>query len=206
MLISAGKLPEAAKDLTQNIYEESERLSRLIGNLLQMTRLQSGVAAVHKQMQPLEEVVGAALTRLGKSLCKRTVHTDFPADLPMVPLDNVLIEQVLINLLENAAKYTPGNTPIELSAIREDDSIVVEVADHGPGLDPGETEKVFEMFYRGQQKGREGGAGLGLPICRGIVRAHGGRIWAQNRPGGGVAFRFTLPLQDERADAGAAQP
>lgn len=199
MLVSAGTLPQAAKDLAQNIYDESERLSRLIGNLLQMTRLQSGVAEVHKQLQPLEEVVGAALTRLGRKLCDRTVRTDVPADLPMVPLDDVLIEQVLINLLENAVKYTPEDAPIELLAVREDDSVVVEVSDHGPGLDPGETEKIFEMFYRGRQKGREGGAGLGLPICRGIVQAHGGRIWAQNRPGGGVTFRFTLPLQDEQA-------
>lgn len=204
VLASTGTLPEAGKDLAQNIYDEAERLSRLIGNLLEMTKLQSGVLEVRKELQPLEEVVGAALTRLGRKLCDRPIHTDFPADLPMVPLDDVLIEQVLINLLENAVKYTPEATPIELSAVREDDEVVLEVADHGPGLDPADTEKIFEMFYRGREKGREGGAGLGLAICRGVVQAHGGRIWAQNRPGGGVAFRFTLPLAEHDGNQGEA--
>ena len=111
-----------------------------------------------------------------------------------MPLDDVLIEQVLINLLENAVKYTPDGSGIELSGSLEADMVVVEVADHGAGLDPADTERIFEMFYRGRQDSRQGGAGLGLPICRGIVQAHGGRIWAENRPGGGATFRFTLPL------------
>jgi two-component system sensor histidine kinase KdpD len=105
----------------------------------------------------------------------------------------VLIEQVLVNLLDNALKYTPAGSPIEVIATATDQSLTIEVADHGPGLPPGEEDKVFEKFFRGEQRVARG-AGLGLAICRGIVRAHGGRIWAQNLPGGGVAFLFTLPL------------
>jgi two-component system sensor histidine kinase KdpD len=112
----------------------------------------------------------------------------------MVPLDSVLIEQVLINLLENAIKYTPPDSPIILSAWPTDGAITVEVADCGPGLPPGDEQRVFEKFYRLQRPGERSGAGLGLTICRAIIDAHGGHIWAENRPGGGAAFRFTLPV------------
>jgi two-component system sensor histidine kinase KdpD len=111
----------------------------------------------------------------------------------MVSVDDVLIEQVLVNLLDNAAKYSPRDAPIEVAARREDGAIVVDVADGGPGLHAEDLERVFEKFYRGKRpQGR--GVGLGLAICRGFVEAHGGRIWATNRPEGGAIFRFTLPL------------
>jgi two-component system sensor histidine kinase KdpD len=106
----------------------------------------------------------------------------------------VLIEQVLINVLDNAIKYTPPGSPLSLSAWTTDGAVTVEVADRGPGLPPGEEQRVFEKFYRAQRPGESSGAGLGLTICRGIIEAHGGHIWAENRPGGGTAFRFTLPL------------
>jgi two-component system, OmpR family, sensor histidine kinase KdpD len=122
-----------------------------------------------------------------------------PADLPLVPLDGVLIEQVLINLLENALKHTPSDSPIDIAAWSADGAVVVEVADRGPGLSPGDEQRVFEKFYHTQQPGRVTGVGLGLTICRGLVEAHGGRVWAENRPEGGARFRFTLPLGGLRA-------
>jgi two-component system sensor histidine kinase KdpD len=142
----------------------------------------------------LEEVVGVALIRLDVRLRDHPVHVRLPPDLPLVPLDAVLIEQVLVNLLENAVKYTPSGTPIEISAVAESNVVRVEVADRGPGLPVGEELRVFDKFYRAPETVARSGIGLGLTICRGIITAHGGRIWAENRPGGGAAFRFTLPL------------
>ncbi|MDE3036375.1 MAG: GAF domain-containing protein, partial [Nitrospirota bacterium] len=185
----------ARQDLANAIYGEAARLDRLVKNLLDMTRLEAGAVQPKKEWHPIEEIVGAALTRLEGRLHGQSVRTQFPPDLPLVHLDGVLIEQVLVNLLENALKYASPGGPIELSAARTDDAVIVEVADRGPGLQPGDEQRVFDKFYRGSQA-RKGGVGLGLTICRGIVEAHGGRIWAENRPGGGAAFRFTLPLEE----------
>jgi two-component system sensor histidine kinase KdpD len=181
-------------DLCQTIAEEAHRLNRLVNNLLEMTRIESGAIQVHKEWQPLEEVVGAALTRLEAQLGDRPLTTHLPADLPLVPLDSVLIEQVLMNMLDNAVKYTPPGSPITLSAWATEGAVTVEVADQGPGLPPGDEQRIFEKFYRVPRAALSNGAGLGLTICRGIVAAHGGRMWAENRPGGGAAVRFTLPL------------
>ena len=115
----------------------------------------------------------------------------------LVPVDNVLIEQVLVNLLENAAKYTPPGTPIDVAAQRVDDEIVVEVADRGPGIPDDEQERIFDKFHRGPSERTKGGVGLGLTICRAVVVAHGGRIWVENRGGGGASFKFALPLGGE---------
>jgi two-component system sensor histidine kinase KdpD len=123
------------------------------------------------------------------------VHVELPPDLPLVPCDAVLIEQALINLLENAAKYSEG--PIEINATLGPKEVVVEVADRGPGIPAGEEGRVFEKFHRAIREGGPSGVGLGLAICRAIVAAHGGRIWAQNRHDGGASFRFTLPIQGE---------
>jgi two-component system sensor histidine kinase KdpD len=180
------------QDLLESVREEAERLNRLVQNLLEMTRLESGALQLRRDWHPLEEVIGAALSRLSKQLADRRVDTHVPSDLPLVPIDDVLIEQVLVNLLDNAVKYTPHSSPIRILATATDEAVTVEVADHGPGLPRGEEDKVFDKFYRGLASGR--GAGLGLAICQGIVKAHGGHIWAQNLPEGGVAFLFTLPL------------
>jgi two-component system sensor histidine kinase KdpD len=182
-------------ELLESVREEADRLNRLVQNLLEMTRLESGALQLRREWHPLEEVIGAALGRLSARLTGRRVTTRVPSDLPLVAIDDVLIEQVLINLLDNALKYTPAGVPIEIIATAGDRNVTIEVADHGPGLPAGKEEKVFEKFYRVHPvDGR--GAGLGLAIARGIVQAHGGRIWAQNLPGGGVAFLFTLPLGD----------
>jgi two-component system sensor histidine kinase KdpD len=193
MLDSGAKLDvKTRQELLESVREEADRLNRLVQNLLEMTRLESGAVQLRKEWHPLEEVVGAALSRLGKQLADRRVDTHVPPDLPLVPIDDVLIEQVLVNILDNAVKYTPSRTPIRILATSTGEAVTVEVADHGPGLPRGEEDKVFEKFYRVASGGR--GAGLGLAIAQGIVKAHGGHIWAQNLPEGGVAFLFTLPL------------
>jgi two-component system sensor histidine kinase KdpD len=188
---------EGRRELEAAIYEESVRLNRLVTNLLDMTRLESGSLQLNRDWHSLEELVGSALARLEPTLKRRTVRVRLPEDLPLVPVDGVLIEQVLVNLLENAAKYTDPPGAIEVTARAEDGSITVEVADEGPGLPPCTEERVFEKFYRAESGPR--GFGLGLPICRAIVTAHGGRIWAERRAGRGTRFRFAIPL-------GAAPP
>lgn len=190
----SGLSVETRHDLLKTILEEAERMTRLIANLLDMIRVESGALEVQKEWQPLEEVIGVALIRLDVRLRDHPVQVRLPSDLPLVPLDAVLIEQVFVNLLENAVKYTPASTPIEISAVAEGDTVRVEVADRGPGLPAGEEARVFDKFYRAPAALAQGGIGLGLTICRGIVTAHGGRIWAENRPGGGAVFRFTLPV------------
>jgi two-component system sensor histidine kinase KdpD len=158
-----------------------------------MTRVESGALQVKREWVPVEELVGAALTRLDKQLEGRSIATDIPADLPLISVDPVLMQQVLVNLLENAAKYTPPGTPIEISASRTDLALMLEVADSGPGIPAGSEVKIFEKFYRGPHTGI-GGVGLGLPICKGIVEAHEGSLRAENRETGGAVFRVTLRL------------
>ena len=197
LLDNEARLDAATRrDLLEALHEEADRLNRLVQNLLEMTRLEAGALVPHTAWHSVEEVVGAALGRFGKSLAERPVTTRIPAELPLVPMDDVLIEQVLINLIDNAIKYTPPATPIEVSADETAGAVVVEVADRGPGLPPGEERLIFEKFHRTDPAPSVRGAGLGLAICEGIIRAHGGRIWAENRPGGGVALRFSLPLKD----------
>ncbi|HZE74843.1 MAG TPA: ATP-binding protein, partial [Gemmatimonadales bacterium] len=170
------------------------RMNRMVANLLDMVRLESGALEVQKEWQPIEEVIGVALIRMGDPLAGREVTTSVPSDLPPVFIDGLLIEQVLINLIENALEYSPAGTPIEISARTGPQAVTVDVADRGPGLPPGDEARIFEKFYRTRDQGPGAGAGLGLTICRGIVTAHGGRIWAENRPDGGAVFHFTLPL------------
>jgi two-component system sensor histidine kinase KdpD len=182
-------------ELMHTILDESERLNRLIRNLLDMTRLESGTVRVNKEWLALEEVVGAALHRLETRLAGREVRVEIPRDLPLVPFDVLLIEQTLINLLENAVKYSEG--PLEVRVTPAATEALVEVADRGPGIPAGQEPRVFEKFYRAPREGGPSGVGLGLAICRAIVTAHGGRIWVQNREGGGASFRFTLPTQGD---------
>jgi two-component system sensor histidine kinase KdpD len=180
-------------ELLESIRNEAERLNRIVGNLLGMTRLESGALHLCREWHPLEEIVGAALGRQARRLGVRRVTETVPPDLPLVFVDDVLIEQLLENLFDNAVKHTPPTAAIRIIATASERAVIVEVADGGPGLPRDAEDKVFEKFYRGPADARDG-AGLGLAICRGIVEAHGGRIWAQNLPEGGVAFLFTLPL------------
>jgi two-component system sensor histidine kinase KdpD len=183
-------------EFAQTIYEEAKRLDRVVHNLLEMSRLQSEEFKLHAEWHVLEEVIGCALAQLESQLQDRPVAISLPADLPLVKLDALLMERVFINLLENAARHTPTGTPIDIICRIEGKNLVVEVADRGPGLPVGEEEKIFDKFYQ-VWPGRTRGAGLGLTICRSIIEAHGGRIQAINRPGGGTIFRFNLPLEEE---------
>jgi two-component system sensor histidine kinase KdpD len=178
-------------ELLESIESEADRLSRLVNNLLEMTRLDSGSVQVRREWYPLEELTGAALTRLDRVLEGRNVTTSLPPDL-MVSVDAVLFEQVLWNLLENASKYTPPGSPISISAREQNREVVIEISDSGPGFAPGEESLIWDKFYRGRAAGARG-AGLGLPICRAIVTAHGGRIDATNHPEGGAVIRIRLP-------------
>jgi len=184
---------ETRRELLRSIQEESHRLNRLVGNLLDMTRLQAGAMRVKKEWQALEEVVGSALDRLEPRLQGRALQTHLGEDLTMAPFDAVLIEQVFLNLVENALKYTPLGSPIDIGARQRGSWLEVDVADRGPGIAVEDRERVFDKFYRAHEG--KGGVGLGLTICRGIVVAHGGRLWVESRPGGGAVLRFTLPLE-----------
>jgi two-component system sensor histidine kinase KdpD len=150
---------------------------------------------VNRQWHPLDEVLGSALNRLARELGDRKVHVDLPEDLPLAHFDDVLVEQLLINLLDNAAKYSEPGTPIEIRVEPQMGGVAVEISDRGRGLAAGDEERVFDMFFRGgDAMGDKRGSGLGLAICKGIATAHGGTIRAANRPGGGTTVRFTLPF------------
>ena len=183
----------AVRELLENIQEEGERLSRLVKNLLEVTRLESGTVRIRKELYPLEEVIGSALERVERSMPGRPVTVDFPENLPLVPMDAMLVEQVFINLLENGIRHTPSGSGLEVSASADDKAILVKVSDRGVGLKEDELERVFDKFYHDKASP---GAGLGLAICRAVVNAHGGRIWAANRPDHGAVFQFTLPLPE----------
>lgn len=178
-------------ELLESIESEAERLSRLVNNLLEMTRIEAGSVQVKREWYPLEELTGAALTRLDRVLESRKVTTRLPPAL-MVSVDAVLFEQVLWNLLENASKYTPAGSPISIAAWEDNEEVAIEISDSGPGFASGEELLVWDKFYRGRAAGARG-AGLGLPICRAIVTAHGGRIDAANQPEGGAVIRIRLP-------------
>lgn len=186
--------PEVRQELLDSIADEAQRLSRLVSNLVDMTRLESGVE-LRRDLYPLEEIVGAALQRVEHQLGSRQVITELPDSLPLVYVDDVLLGQVMINLFENAVKYTPEGTGIEVGADATQDAVTVEVRDHGPGFPAGEEHRIFEKFYRGKSDGVRG-VGLGLAICRAIVEAHRGTIRGFNRTGGGAVFRIQLPLRD----------
>jgi two-component system sensor histidine kinase KdpD len=176
------------------IAEEARRMSALVNNLLDMARIQSGEVKLNRQWQPLEEVVGSALQAVRTAMGRRRVEVALAHDLPLVEFDATLIERVLYNLLENATKYTPDGTLIQIGAAVSGDNLVVTVSDQGPGLPKGQQDSIFEKFTRGSRESATPGVGLGLAISRAIVEAHHGRIWAQDNPGGGARFSFTLPL------------
>lgn len=182
------------KETAEAIRDEALRMSSLVNNLLDMARLQAGPVQLRKEWQPLEEVVGSSLKSLGARLSGHRVKVELSADLPLLEFDAVLVERVLCNLLENAAKYAPSGSEVTIEAHSCKDIVEVSISDNGPGLAPGSENMIFEKFMRGQQESATPGIGLGLAICRSIVDAHQGRIWAENRPQGGALFIFTLPI------------
>ncbi len=191
--------PSTRRDLVENIHDEAERLERLVNNLLEMTKLESGAVQLKKELHVPGEIIGSAIARVEDRLGGRALLTHVPPDLPLVPMDALLIEQVLVNLLDNALKYTPEKSSLEITTEVRDGLWRVEVADRGPGLPEADLPRLFDKFYRGPETAHKSGAGLGLSICKGIIEIHGGGITAQNRPGGGAVFRFTIPLGNNPA-------
>jgi two-component system sensor histidine kinase KdpD len=196
LLEDGAELAPAERDgLVQAIVEEAAHLDQLVTNLLEVTRLDGGRIDIRRRPEPLDEVVEAALSRLRGRLGGRPVRSRVPEEIPMVPIDAVLMQQVLVNLLENALRYTSDGTPLEIEATCTETQVMLEVRDRGPGIREDEAERLFERFYRGEgQSPRDGGVGLGLTICRAIVHAHGGTIALSNRKDGGATARVTLPL------------
>jgi two-component system sensor histidine kinase KdpD len=193
--LAAGAPAHSGK--AQVIREQALRMARLVDNLLEMARLQSGDVKPRKDWESLEEIVGAAIKGLEPVLSGRSLKLDLPDELPLVRCDALLIERVLVNLLENAVKYTPPGTAVGVRAVKEAGMLRVEVWDAGPGLPVGQEQEIFLRFARGRKESDVPGVGLGLAICQAIVEAHGGQIRAENRPGGGARFEFTLPLEEQ---------
>jgi len=192
---------EARRGFALSIVRQADRLNRLVGNLLDMSRIEEGALRPEKEWYHLAELIYDILDRLRPMLQDRVVQTHIAGDLPPVELDYLHMDQVLTNLLENAVRYTPPDSPIEICARQDDQHITLSVADRGPGIPPADLEHIFDKFYRvldtrtasSKTAGMQTGSGLGLAVCRGLVEAQGGHIWAEARPGGGAIFLITLP-------------
>jgi two-component system sensor histidine kinase KdpD len=191
------------RELLKTAHEEARRLNRLVGHLLDMSRLEAGALKVSWQPCDVQDVIGAALQQLNGLLANRPIEINVPADLPLVPLDFVLVVQALVNVLENAAKYSPPTSPIDIRAQVVNEELEIQITDRGQGIPPGDLTRVFTKFYRVQhatqaadRSGFPPGTGLGLSISGGIIEAHGGRIWAQNRLSGGTTVSLTLPINE----------
>ena len=203
---SHAQEPAARKELLQSIVDESRRLGRLVDNLLDMTRLEAGAVTLNKQWHVLEEIVGSARGRLRRELEHHPVQVDISADLPLVQVDGILLEQLLVNLLENACRHTPPESRIRIAARRVDRCLEIRVADDGPGVAVGSESRVFDKFHRNSTAptadGRRG-AGLGLAICKAIAEVHGGTILARNLSGragndgdAGAEFVISIPCEE----------
>lgn len=195
---------EERADLLSTIVDESERLNRFIANLLDMTKLEAGAVAPKSALHDPADIVSTALKRASKILAQHTIETELQPGLPMVRVDPVLLEQVLFNLLDNAAKYAPAGTPIRVEGWKDPEAVYLQVFDQGPGIPPGDLERIFDKFYR-VQKGDHvrAGTGLGLAISRGFVDAMDGTIAAANRAdrtGAVFTIRLPVPAQGELVD------
>ena len=191
--------PEARREMIDLAWEEAGRMNRFISNLLDITRLEAGALKIKKEPYDVQDLVGSCLASLEPRFKGKKVRINLPPSLPLVPMDSVLLAQVLNNLLENAFKYSPPEGVIEISARTRENWLEMEVADQGRGIPKEYLTQVFNKFFRISHNEETGGTGLGLAISKGIVEAHGGRIWAANRPEGGVRITFTLPLSESGA-------
>lgn len=188
----------ARRSLIETASEEADRLNRLVGNLLDMTRLESGAMHVKHEACDLQDLVGSSLEEVGLRLGNRSVTVDVPDDLPLVPMDFVLIERVLVNVIDNGLKYSSAGSPIEIRAQMAGAFVEITVADRGVGIPAEDLTRIFDKFYRVQRPGNVSGTGLGLAIGKGIVDAHGGFISAENRPGGGTVITIALPVEEPK--------
>jgi two-component system, OmpR family, sensor histidine kinase KdpD len=188
--------PDARRSLIETASEEADRLNRLVGNLLDMTRLEAGGMRIMLEPCDVQDVIGTALAQLEDRIGDRPIQIDVADDFPLIPIDFVLIVHVLVNLLDNALKYSPPDTQLEIKAVHLNSEAQISVADHGIGIPPEDLERIFDKFYRVQRPEQVSGTGLGLAICKGMVEAHNGRIWAANRDSGGTIITLALPLRD----------
>jgi two-component system sensor histidine kinase KdpD len=186
---------EYRQSLIVTAREEADRLNRLVGNLLSMTRIESGALKLHLEPGDIQDVVGTALEQLGKRITNHKVQVDVPADFPLVPMDFTLIVQVLVNVLENAVKYSPKDSLIKVSADLLDKRARLQIADRGVGIPSDDLSRIFDKFYRVQRPESVSGTGLGLSISKGIVDIHHGQIYARVRDGGGTIIAIELPLR-----------
>jgi two-component system sensor histidine kinase KdpD len=186
---------EVRRSLIETAGEEAERLNRLVGNLLDITRLEAGAMRLHCEACDVQELIGSSLEQIGTPLKNRQVKVEIPPKLPLVPLDFVLFSRVLVNVIDNALKYSPPDKPIDIKARVSNHSLEITVADRGEGIPAGDLEHIFDKFYRVQRPDNVSGTGLGLSISKGIVEAHGGTIRAENRRGGGAIITVRLPLE-----------
>lgn len=186
--------PEARRSLAAQIEGKSKEMTEIISNVLDLMRLESGQFSLRLDWVMIDDLVRSALERLGTRLAEHPVESRILPDLPPVRVDSALVLQVFINVLENVVKHTPPGTHTTIDSVLEDNFVRVNVEDDGPGLPDGDPEQLFAKFHRGRDESSAGGAGLGLSICRAIITAHGGRIDAIRRPGGGARFSFTLPI------------
>ena len=185
----------ARRELMETAYDETERLNRFVGNLLDLTRIEAGAVRLKKELCDVQELVGCALDAMEPRLGNREVLVELPASLALVSLDMVLMNQVLVNLLDNAIKHASDNSLIEIRGSESNDWLIIEVSDHGPGVPEPELARLFDKFYHIAIPERAGGTGLGLSICKGFVEAHGGKISAKNREIGGLTIEIRLPLK-----------
>jgi two-component system sensor histidine kinase KdpD len=195
---------EARDDLLAAIEEETDHLNQLVGNLLNMTRIEAGALKPQRSWNSLSEIVAGVLNRIRPQSHPIEVH--FPEELALVPVDYALMEQVFANLISNSLKYSPENTPVTVQARDlDEDTLLIQVINQGPPVPVEHLERIFDKFNRVTSADRITGTGLGLSICKGIVEAHGGRIWAENLPDG-LAFNFTIPLTWEGRPGDARRP
>lgn len=187
---------EVRTTLARSIEAKARDMSELVSNVLDLMRFEAGQIVLRRDWETLDDLVGSALARAEDRLASHRIDLDIPADLPPLHVDANLVVQTFVNLLDNVEKYTPPGTAVRITARAEDDVVRVTVDDEGPGLPRAERGRLFDKFQRGQDEGTVVGAGLGLAICRAIVRAHGGDIVAGDRPGGGARFQFTLPTRE----------
>ncbi|MBS3908555.1 MAG: sensor histidine kinase KdpD [Actinobacteria bacterium] len=188
---------EARQALVSSIKDGALRMNHMIGNLLDTARLESGMLKPNKDWCDIQDMIGVALRKVGDALKNRPIRIDIPAELPLVRADFSLIEQVIVNLLYNAAKYSPAGSQISVAARKADETIQVSIADRGPGIAEEDRDRVFDKFYRLYSPEHVSGTGLGLSICKGLIEVHGGRIWVDAAPEGGSVFTFTLPIEKQ---------
>ncbi|MEI6208557.1 MAG: sensor histidine kinase KdpD [Desulfuromonadales bacterium] len=189
---------QARRDLLDSACSEAERLNRFVGNLLDMTRIEAGAIRLNAELCDVQDLLGCAMAATEQRIGNRSVEIKLSGDLPLVSMDLVLMTQVLVNLLDNAHKYAPVESTIEVSATLDNSTLSLEVSDRGPGVPEHDLKRVFDKFYRIPIPEGTGGTGLGLSICKGIVEAHGGTISAENRSGGGLKIVILLPVVKTR--------